>query len=221
MSGIKFADAGVIEGWAAPFGSPTHKDAQGEWFSPRTDFALDMIPNGRPLLISHGVGAAGPVVVGRITVAEKRAEGLWISAQLDKAGAHFGRIRDALAKGLLSFSSGTMAHLARVAGNGEILAWPLVETSLTDSPASADARIVTVKHAVEHYAAIGQPMTALKSLVFGEREPTPADVAYAKFARASASVDAIELRRAAAEEFARYTATSAVLDRRYGPARRR
>ena len=115
MNGIKFADAGVIEGWAAPFCSPTHRDAQGEWFSPRTDFALDMIPNARPLLIGHGLGAAGPVVVGRITGAEKRAEGLWIRAQLDKAGAHFGRIRDALAKGLLSFSSGTMAHLARVA----------------------------------------------------------------------------------------------------------
>jgi hypothetical protein len=209
MNALKFADAGVIEGWAAPYGSPTHRDAQGEWFSPRTDFALDMIPNARPLLIGHGLGAAGPVVVGRITGAEKRAEGLWIRAQLDKAGAHFGRIRDALAKGLLSFSSGTLAHLARVAANGEILAWPLVETSLTDRPASADARIVSVKHAVEHYAAIGQPASALKSLVFGGREPTAEEIGYV---RAIAEVNRVEARAVELE----YRAIQADLNRRFG-----
>jgi hypothetical protein len=174
-----------------------------------------MIPNGRPLLISHGVGAAGPIVVGRITVAEKRAEGLWISAQLDRAGAHFARIRDALAKGLLSFSSGTMAHLARVAGNGEILAWPLVETSLTDRPASADARIVSVKNAVAHFAEIGQPMTALKALVFGDREPiepSPEEVAYAAALKEAARVEGMAA-------FMEYRAISADLDRRL--ARRR
>jgi hypothetical protein len=221
MNGIKFADSGIVEGWAAPYGSPTNRDSQGEWFSPRTDFQLDLIPAGRPLLIGHGLTEAGPAVVGRIASAERRPEGLWIRAQLDRASAHFGRVRDALAKGLLSFSSATMAHLARVAPNGEILAWPLVEVSLTDRPASRDARIVSVRSAISHFDEIGQPKSALKSLVFGEREPTAADVEYAKFNRAAAEVDAAELRAAAAEAYSRYTATSAALDRRFGPARRR
>src|SRR5450759_2998054 len=202
MSGIKFADTGIVEGWAAPYGSSTNRDSQGEWFSPRTDFQLDLIPAGRPLLIGHGLTPeAGPAVVGRITAAERRPEGLWIRAQLDRASAHFGRVRDALAKGLLSFSSATMAHLARVAPSGEIMSWPLVEVSLTDRPSSADARIVSVRSAIAHFDEIGQPKSALKSLVFGDREPTAADVEYAKFNRAAAEVDAAELRAAAAEAY--------------------
>jgi hypothetical protein len=59
-------------------------------------------------------------------------------------------------------------------------------------------------------------MTALKALVFSS-----ADLAEAAFKNATAEIDAIELRRAAAEAYSRYTAMSAVLDRRYGPARRR
>src|SRR5450759_1465077 len=97
MNGIKFADSGIVEGWAAPYGSPTNRDSQGEGFSPRTDFQLDLIPAGRPLLIGHGLGEAGPAVVGRITAAEQRSGGLWIRAQLDRAGRYFGKIRDQLA----------------------------------------------------------------------------------------------------------------------------
>jgi len=50
MNGIKFADAGVIEGWAAPFGSPTHRDAHGEFFTDATRFELEWFTE-RPLLI--------------------------------------------------------------------------------------------------------------------------------------------------------------------------
>ena len=114
-----------------------------------------------------------------------------------------------------------MAHLAQVAPDGEIRRWPLVEASLTPTPANRDARIVSVKAAIAHFDEIGQPKSALKSLVFGDLEPTAADVEYAKFTLTAAEVDAAELRAAAAEAYSRYTATSAALDRRYGPARRR
>ncbi len=206
---IKFADSGVIEGWAAPFGSPQHLDSHGEFFSPRTNFQLDLIPAGRPLLIGHGLGEAGPAVVGRITATERRPEGLWIRAQLDKASAHFGRVRDALAKGLLSFSSATMAHLAKVAPNGEILSWPLVEVSLTDRPASADARIVSVRSAISHFGEIGQPASALKSLVMGGREPTAEEIAYV---RASTEANRVEARAVELE----FHAIKADLNRRFG-----
>jgi hypothetical protein len=216
MTSIKFADSGIIEGWAAPYGSPTHRDAQGEWFSPRTDFGLDLIPTGRPLLIGHGLTDAGVAVVGRIASAERRPEGLWIRAQLDRAGRYFGKIRDQLAAGVLSFSSATMAHLAKTGRDGEILAWPLVEVSLTATPSSSDARIVSVKNAVAHYAEIGQPMTALKALVF-----SPAELAEAAYKSATVEVDRIELRRAAEEAYSRHIAQSVALDRRLGQIRRR
>jgi hypothetical protein len=215
MSGLKFAEGGIVEGWAAPYGSPTHRDAQGEWFSPRTDFALDLIPTNRPILISHGLGAAGPTVVGRITHVERRAGGLWIRGALDRASAHWGRIKDALEKGLLSFSSATMAHLAKVAPDGEIMSWPLVETSLTPTPANRDARITSVKAALEHFAAIGQPASALKSLVLG-----PGAAEYEDFLLAMVKVDRAETRRAGAEAEAEFAAIAVKMDRRLAARRR-
>lgn len=206
MNGIKFADSGIIEGWGAPYGDPTRRDQHGEFFTARTDFALDLIPSGRPLLIGHGLGEAGPAVVGRITSVERRPGGLWITAQLDRAGAHFQRIKDGLLKGILGFSSATMAHLAKVSPSGEILAWPLVEVSLTDSPASGDARIVSVRSAIAHFDEIGQPRSALKALVMG-REPTPEELDYA---RAVAEVNRIEFRAAELE----YRAIAAKMDAR-------
>ena len=215
MNGIKFAEAGIIEGWAAPYGSPTRRDAAGEWFSQNTNFALDLIPAGRPLLIGHGLTEAGPAVVGRIASAERRPEGLWIRAQLDRAGRYFGKIRDQLAAGALSFSSATMAHLAKVAPDGEILAWPLVEVSLTATPSSRDARIVSVKNAVAHFGEIGQPPSALKSLVLGPGAAEEQD-----FLLAMVKVDRAETRRAGAEAEAEYRTIAAKMDRRLAARRR-
>ena len=155
-------------------------------------------------------------MVGRITHVERRDAGLWIRGSLDRAGRYFGEIRDQLAAGALAFSSATMAHLRRTGPDGEILRWPLIEVSLTASPSNREARIVSVKHAVEHFAEIGQPPTALKGLFYG-----PAQEAEAAYRTAGAEVDAIELRRAATEAYRRYTATSAVLDRRLAQLRRR
>jgi hypothetical protein len=217
MTSIKYLDSGEIAGWGAPFGDPAHKDAHGEFFSARTDFQLNLIPNARPVLIGHGLTGAGPVVVGRITGAEKRDRGLWVTAVLDRASTHFERIKAALAKGLLSFSSGTMAHLARVGAGGEILSWPLIEVSLTQSPASQDARIVSVREAVAHYAAIGQPQTALKAVVFGARapiEPSPEELAYADALKEAARVEGMAA-------FMEYRQIAAKMDRRLGQIRSR
>jgi hypothetical protein len=211
MNALKFADTGVVEGIAAPNGSPSHRDAHGEFFEPATDFRLDWFTE-RPLLIGHGIGAAGSEVVGKVVAVEKRAEGLWIRAQLDKAGAHFARIRDALAKGLLSFSSATMPHLARVAANGAIESWPLVEVSLTDRPASADARITSVRSAAAHYQTIGAPVSAFKAYLLPPPDPSPEEREYAA---ASAAVDRIEARKA----WERYRGLCADIDRRLGRGR--
>lgn len=155
MSAIKFAEGGTLEGIAVPFGGPARRDRHGEYFDAESDLALDWYPD-RPVLLHHGVSQAGPTVVGRVTAIEKRPEGWWVRCQLDKAGKWFGEIVDMLGKGLLSFSSGTMAHLMRVAPGGRIESFPLCELSLTPSPASDDARIFSVKAAdlAAHLAAI-------------------------------------------------------------------
>jgi hypothetical protein len=213
MNALKFAEGGIIEGIAAPYGSPSHRDAHGEFFAPATDFRLDWFTE-RPLLIGHGIGASGPTVVGKVVAVEKRPEGLWCRAILDKAGAFFGKIRDQLAAGALSFSSATLPHLAKVAANGAIESWPLVEISLTDRPASRDARITNVRSAAAHYQTIGAPVSAFKAyLLPPSPDPSPEERAYAAI---STAVDRIETRRAAASTAAEYAAIAGKMDSRLG-----
>jgi len=68
---------------------------------------------------------------------------------------------------------------------------------------------VSVKNAVAHFGEIGQPASALKSLVFGGREPTAEEIAYV---RATAEVNRVEARAAELE----FRAIQADLSRRFG-----
>ncbi len=200
MNGIKFADSGIVEGYAAPWGSPQRRDLQGEYFDAQTDFQLGWFET-RPLILDHGIGraGAGSEVVGRVLAAEKRADGLWVRCQLDKASRWFAHVRDLLARGSLAFSSATLPHLARVDSDGRIRAWPFVELSLTTSPASSDARITSVKALVDHFGAIGVPPTALKGLVYGAAAPSltgsAAEALLREFQEITASIDGREALR--------------------------
>ena len=166
MTALKFAEEGLVEGLGVPFGGPNHRDRHGEYFSAATDLGLAWFES-RPLLLHHGLADAGPEVVGRVTAVEVRPEGLWVKAQLDRAGRWFAKIRDMLEAGALSFSSGSVAHLVKVGPDGAILTWPLVEMSLTPTPASDDARVYRVKArtALEHYVDAGLSTAALKALI--------------------------------------------------------
>lgn len=210
MNAVKLsATGGIVEGWGVPFGSPTHLDRHSEYFDEGTDLALDLFQGPRPLLISHGTGPEGPAVVGRVTSVEKRDLGWWIVATLDQTSVHFGRIKDALAKGILSFSSASLAHLVQKGPDGKrITRWPLVEVSLTDRPASADARIVAVRSVLEHYAEIGVSASALKQLVLA-----PGEAEWADYIGQLAEIDAIERRGQAMAAFKEFTAWKADFDR--------
>jgi hypothetical protein len=164
MSALKFAlRDDTLEGWAIPFGSPDRRDRTGEYFTPETDLGLSWFRE-RPLLLGHGLGPEGPAVVGRVVALEKRPEGIWARAVLDRASAWYAKIVDLLGRGALAFSSATMPHLAKVEPDGRITRWPFIELSLTTSPASPDARIVSMRSAVEHYGALGYQSSALKSV---------------------------------------------------------
>ena len=87
-------------------------------------------------------------------------------------------------------------------------AWPLVEVSLTDRPASADARITSVRSAAAHYQTIGVPVAGFKMHLLPPPDPSPEEREYAE---ASAAVDRIEARKAWEE----YRAICANIDRRH------
>jgi hypothetical protein len=141
------ADGGiVIEGYGVPFGGPIKgRDLHGQFFSKKTDFALDLIPDGqRPLLFQHGLDSSvDTAVIGRWGVKRIDDGGVWVRAQLDARSEYINEIKELVDSDALGFSSGTMGHLVKVAPKtGEILKWALVELSLTPNPANPNAYIV-------------------------------------------------------------------------------
>lgn len=159
---VKFADGSddVVEGYGLPFGGPHNgRDLAGEYFSAKTDFALDWFgANERPLLYHHGLDEdAGISVVGRVkSVGDADELGRWTSAQLDKASKFYTAIRKLVADGKLSFSSGSMSHLVEKTKRGEIKQWPFIELSLTPTPCNLSAvATLAAPEVTKRFSAIG------------------------------------------------------------------
>ena len=134
-SGVKSLGNDRIGGFLITFGNSIEKDLQGEYFTKDTDINPDWFEK-RPVLYHHGLDKRIKTdVVGIIDRLEKRAEGWWAEAQLILRNKYVDKIRQLVSDGALHWSSGTLPHLATIAPDGRIKAWPLVEGSLTPTPA--------------------------------------------------------------------------------------
>jgi hypothetical protein len=157
-----------LEGWLVPFDGHIAggKDSYNTRFSARTAYALDWFPAGRPLLYQHGMDAeTGIAPVGRIDSLEVRDAGVWMQAQLDKGNEYFEAIREMVKAGKLFLSSGSVEHLVQIdARSGEMLRWPIVEGSLTPTPANLYAT-VAARSAQEHFEAAGLPVDETLALI--------------------------------------------------------
>lgn len=156
--GLKALGDGRIGGYLVVWGNPAHRDLQGEYFTPDTNFELDRYKD-RPILYHHELDPdIKGVEVGRIDTITKDDKGLWAEGYLHlkntstkvMQAAH--RVYQQVVKGLLGWSSGTVPHWADVTPNGQILRWPIVEGSLTPDPAEPHRTTV---------AALKSAMTAL------------------------------------------------------------
>lgn len=140
----------------APFGSPKDLDWDGQFFSAKTDFMLDL-GDTRPVLYMHGRGPEGkplqsPEVVGKAVAVKKDEKGLWFEVILDVTKALGKRLWEKALKGLVRASTGCVAHLFREGDKGEILKWNIGELSLLDlgqnrKPANDNAIAVALKSA--------------------------------------------------------------------------
>ncbi|MBN1563499.1 MAG: phage major capsid protein [Anaerolineae bacterium] len=162
MTRVKTLDTqGRIGGYLLAWGDATQRDLQGEYFTPDTELGLDWYPR-RPVLYHHGLDdELGPVMIGQIEAMQPDATGVWVQAQLDLRNRWARVVLDLVERGLLGWSSGSLPHLVEVAADGHIQRWPVVEGSLTPSPAEpryTDA--ITVKAAFE---ALGLPTENLTS----------------------------------------------------------
>jgi len=144
----------TVGGYGIVFGG---RDLEGETFTKTTDYMIDLVP--RKLVfydhaqqLNHKIGT---VSNDDIIVDDT---GLWIQAQLDKSAQYVDGVLKLIDEGVIGWSSGSVAHLAR-RDNGVIKTWPIVEFSLTPTP--AEPRTL----GVDRIKAMAESDPSLKALI--------------------------------------------------------
>lgn len=138
---LKTLGQGKIGGYLVAYGSPTQRDSHDEWFTPQTDYYLEYYPE-RPVLYHHGLtNDAEATKIGRIYKITPDGHGLYAEAELfvdhedPEVRKHAQFAYQMVSKGKLGWSSGSVPHLVDVTPDGQITKWPIVEGSLTPTPA--------------------------------------------------------------------------------------
>jgi HK97 family phage major capsid protein len=119
----------TVAGYGVVFGG---KDLYGETFSADTDFALDLVPS-KPVLYDHNLGTVKHWI-GKVVKVAPDDNGLWVEAELQRNTEYVTQVLALIEKGALGWSSGTAGHMAKREG-GVIKSWPVLEFSLTPTPA--------------------------------------------------------------------------------------
>ena len=108
-------------------------DLEGETFHAATDFMPDLVPV-KLIMYDHGLQEKVRHIIGK-TANEKWDEvGVWVEAQLDRHKDYVNHIIELVEEGVLGWSSGSVGHLVEREGK-HIKRWPIVEYSLTPTPA--------------------------------------------------------------------------------------
>ena len=158
-SEVKALADGKVGGYLVLFGSPDKTDltSQRDYFTPETDFGLDLATKSRAVY-DHGLD---PVVGKRpIGIVELKADakGIWAEGQIKARDDYEDMVKAILGKDIpaliaakkLGWSSGTAAHLVeRVEqpnGSHWIKSWPLgLDASLTPTPCEPRTLAVPLK----------------------------------------------------------------------------
>jgi len=132
----KTDDTLTIGGYGVVFGGV---DLSGDTFTAKTDFWLDKLPGERPLLYEHGFDdGLGLTVLGKTVKIEPDETGLWVEAELNRHQRYMKEVEALIEAGVLGYSSGSAGHLVRrETGEGKsiLTIWPILEFSITPTPA--------------------------------------------------------------------------------------
>ena len=132
----------VIGGYGVLYGGV---DMDGETFTKDTDFMLDLVPN-KLVFINHSEDTAmvakGKNIVlqgiekpvGEVIKVTPDEFGLYMELLFQKASQYWAIVESMTKSGRVGLSTGTVGHLAR-RDNKTITRWPIIETSLTLTPA--------------------------------------------------------------------------------------
>ena len=123
------ADSVTIGGYGVVFGGV---DLQGETFDQDTDFMPDLVP-AKLVMYDHGQQEVKHVL-GK-TISELADDtGVWVEAQLDRHQSYVKEILKLIEEKIIGWSTGSVGHLVE-RDEGVIKRWPVVEYSLTPTPA--------------------------------------------------------------------------------------
>lgn len=136
----------TVAGYGVIFGG---HDVERDYFSKTTDFWFDRVTESPVVLYQHGMDAMfGQSIIGRVSSKRIDDVGIWIEAQISVSKKYADAIRELVKRGVLGWSSGSVSHLVQrtkgaTPGTKEITSWPIVELSLTPTP--AEPRTIGVK----------------------------------------------------------------------------
>lgn len=128
---------GRVGGYLVKYTDPERRDLYREYFDKNTDFMLDDYPvMGANVLYNHGLDTTvGVKAIGKIDKVEDRDFGLWVEAQLQMRDEYERMIAEWTGKGLTGWSSGALPQGVVVEDDGHIKLWPIIEGSITLTPA--------------------------------------------------------------------------------------
>ena len=154
------ADTVTIAGYGVVWGG---RDMYGTTFTPQTDFWTGRITAAPLVLYDHGLdGTLKKTVLGTTKEQKLDTIGLWIAAQLYKHQEYMAAVQQLVADGVLGWSSGAVSHLVDIEREtGEVRSWPIVEYSLTPTP--AEPRTL----GVEELRSLAEIAPAVKALIPG------------------------------------------------------
>jgi hypothetical protein len=155
---LREEDGGVIVGGPmCLYSDAKHKDLQGEYFTPETETMHDVYKSA-PALFHHGLDETlGLAVIGHRVKAEKRPEHLWVEDWLDTSGKYWEMVRPLLEAKVLYYSPGSAPHLVRKEKDGRLLIYPVIEDTLTVTPAQHRSRPIEQIKAAYKAAGIELP----------------------------------------------------------------
>lgn len=153
---IKSISDSRVGAYAVLWGDEDHKDLTKEFFDLNTE-ELTVIFDGvgkLPYLYNHTLNdAMKSTVIGVVDTLITDSVGLWYEAELKIANEYESAIKKLLKDGKLKTSTQTFYPARRVAKNGRIERWPIVEISATPTP--AEARMFSVEVVKSAFTQIG------------------------------------------------------------------
>ncbi len=138
---VKALGGGRVGGYLVRFTNEEELDLEGDYFSDDTYYGKSALVD---VYYNHGLdNQMKRRVVGEASLKGDDV-GLWAEAQLEMRDEYERMIYDMAKDGKLGWSSGTAGHLMERDGN-KITRWPIVEASLTPTPAEPRNAAVPLK----------------------------------------------------------------------------